>query len=871
MSRRGPAPALAVLALVLGPVAAAPDAAEVPSPQAHLGYQAGADFHLADWDAVAGYFRKVDAASDRVLVRELGRTTEDRPYLVAIVASPETLADLATYRELQHRLADPRALDRAAEEIDPVARSKVVVLITCSIHSSETASTFMAMELLHDLATRDDPETREILDNTILLLVPSANPDGVDKVARWYERSKGTPWEGSGMPELYHKYAGHDTNRDWFMLNLVETQLLTRLLYREWFPTIAYDVHQMGGRGARLFVPPFFDPINPNLDPRIHQGIAMVGSHMAADLAAAGKRGVLTHGLYDNWWNGGNRTTPQRHNVVAVLTEAASVKLATPVFLQADDLKGGGRGFLDHKPAANFVDPWPGGWWRLRDVVDYERICAHSVLTLAARYRASFQANYRAMGLDAIAKGLHEPPSAWVVPADQRDPGTATEMVRLLRESGVEARRAGAGFSAGGVTYPAGSWILPASQPYRAHLKDMLERQQYPARFAADGKAEPPYDVAGWTLPLLMDVRTVAVAEPFDATAEPVDQVVVEPGRIEGAASPDAFALRNFALDDFKVLNALLTAGIEVDRLALPVKIGPLTLPEGAFWFPSEPKAKAVLDQVLPNASTRIEAITPPTDWIWGPGRLLRCKPQRIGVYQPWSPSMDEGWTRLVLERFGFVFVTLHNSDVNAGDLKRRVDALLIPSIEPKLLRDGYAPGETDPSYVGGLGRDGAGALRAFVREGGTLVCLEDSCPFAIESLELPVADALKGLATSVVFGPGSLVRLSYRQGTELPGHALTLGMPEEGPAYFDRSLAFDVTDAKRVVVAARYATSGLLESGWLLGAEKIQGKAALVEVSLGQGRVILFGFPPQHRGQSRGTFRLLFNALLRGMGLPSL
>ena len=234
----------------------------------------------------------------------------------------------------------------------------------------------MAMELLHDLATGDDPATREILANTILLLVPSANPDGVEKVAIWYERTKGKPWEGGGMPELYHKYAGHDTNRDWFMLNLKETQLLTRLLYHEWFPTLTYDVHQMGSKGARLFVPPFYDPINPNLDPKIHQSIAMIGAHMAADLAQEGKRGVLTHAMYDNWWNGGNRTTPQRHNMVGVLTEAASVRLASPIFLEKEELRGSARGFADHQPGVNFVDPWPGGWWRLRDIVEYERICA---------------------------------------------------------------------------------------------------------------------------------------------------------------------------------------------------------------------------------------------------------------------------------------------------------------------------------------------------------------------------------------------------------------------------------------------------------------------------------------------------------------
>ena len=329
-------------ALILGPVAGALGA-EVPSPEAHLGFRPGADFRLAAWPSVVDYFRKVDAASDRVVVRELGRTTEGRPYIVAIVSDEATIGDLGRHQARQREIAQPGPSYRPGT--GPPEEARPVVLITCSIHSVETASTLMAMELLHGLASGDDPATREILDHAILVLVPSANPDGVNKVAAWYERTKGHPWEGEGMPELYHKYAGHDTNRDWFMLNLQETRLLTRFLYREWPPTLAYDVHQMGPKGARMFVPPFFDPINPNLDARVNQGIALVGAHMAADLAAAGKPGVLTNAMYDNWWNGGMRTTPQRHNVVAVLTESASVKMASPIFLDRPQLAGATRGF----------------------------------------------------------------------------------------------------------------------------------------------------------------------------------------------------------------------------------------------------------------------------------------------------------------------------------------------------------------------------------------------------------------------------------------------------------------------------------------------------------------------------------------------
>jgi hypothetical protein len=779
---RGAALLYALLSLDL-----AAQGSDVPKPEDILGFPAGADFRLAHWPQVVGYFQKVDSASDRVVVRELGRTTEDRPYLVACVASPRTIANLDRYRDFQRRLADPRLV---SPDSDPITDSKTVVLITCSIHSSETASTMMAMELLHELATKDDEVTRAILENTVLLLVPSANPDGVDKVAEWYERSKGHPWEGSGMPWLYHKYAGHDTNRDWFMVNLQETRLLTRLLYKDWFPTLTYDVHQMGTKGARLFVPPFYDPINPNLDSRIHQSIALIGAHMAADLTAAGKRGVLTHAMYDNWWNGGNRTTPQRHNMIGVLTEAASVRMASPIFVDKEELRGTARGFADQKPAANFVDPWPGGWWRLRDIIDYELICARSLLTLAARYRREFQANYLGLGRDAIRKGREEPPFGWVVPADQHDIGSAEEMVRILRDTGIEVRQARAPFRAGGIKYPALSWILSCEQPYRTHLKDMMERQVYPARFKPDGTAEAPYDVAGWTLPLQMGVKAAEIG----ARGETL-----------------------YRADE---------NGASGEGELFPLVDGPRK-PERPPWKPTQGKA-------------------------------------RIGIYQPWVPSMDEGWTRLVLEKYGFTYTTLHNADVRAGELNARLDVLVIPSIEAKTLREGYAPEETEAAYVGGLGQEGVAALSQFVGHGGTLVCLEDSCHFVIDELKLDVKDVLKGLPTSTFYGPGSVLHVQYRQPSAAPGDPvkLTEGMPPEGSVYFDRSLAFETSKGSGARVWAEYATMGLLESGWLLGTEKVQGKAALVDVPLGQGRVILFGFPPQNRGQTHGTFRLLFNAL---------
>ena len=661
------------------------------------------------------------------------------------------------------------------------------------------------------------------------------------------------------MPELYHSIAGHDTNRDWFMLNLQETRLLSKLLYHEWFPTITYDVHQMGSRGARMFVPPFFDPINPNLDPRLSQSIFLIGAHMASDLASAGKRGVLTNAMYDNWWNGGNRTTPQRHNMVGVLTEAASVRMASPIFLEQSKLRGATRGFTSHKTSVNFVDPWAGGWWRLRDVVDYELICARSVLTLAARYRVEFQGNYAAMARDAIAKGKADPPYGWVVPGGQRDPASAVLMLRTLAATGIEMHPIQPGSKVDGQEFPEGSWLLPAAQPYRAHLKDMMERQVYPQRLGADGVAEPPYDVAGWTLPLQMGVRVVPINRPLSNPLAPASVPVRPAGRwvaLEGEEKGGVAVTYDFNLhspDDYRLVNALLDAGVRIDDLE---SSGFPNDPDASlFKVPASKEAKETISAALLNGSTVVRE-----NAVSGNREIRRTLTRRrIGLYHSWVPSMDEGWTRFVLEQFGFKAAKLDNALIREGRLLERIDVLILPSIPAKILREGFAPEKTAPEFVGGLGPNCVKAIREFVREGGTLICLEDSCEFAIDELGLPVTDNVKGLSGSQFYCPGSILRAEPSR--KWP--RVRAGLSEEISVYFDRSHAFVLpSEGYPAVSRLNYAQQNPLESGWLLGAEKIQGKSAIVRVEVGQGRVFLFGFPPQHRGQTHGTFLLFFDAI---------
>lgn len=857
--------ALVVFSTVVASVANA----QPQSPEQFLGHQVGADFTLVKWPRIVEYFEHLAANSDRVNLRNLGETTEGKPFLFAEIADAATIANLQPHKDSQRTLADPRLVADEQEEQRLVRESKVPVFINCQLHSSETAASQMSMELAWRVATDESPVYQEIRERVILLLIPCANPDGQVMVADWYERSRGQSWEGRGMPWLYQKYAGHDNNRDWFMLNLQETQLTTEVLYTEWFPTIVWDVHQMGGSGPRLFVPPFHDPKNYNVHPVIDQTLLIIGGHMASDLAQRDMRGVVYGAMYDNWWAGGFRTTPYRHNMVGILTEMASVNLASPVFLRPEDLRGARRGLPEYEMQTNFPDPWPGGWWRLRDIVDYELVIAESLMTLAARYHDMFQQNYLHFGRESLETGANEPPFAWIVPAVQHDPRRAYEMLWRLHRTAVEVHRADAPFTADGVEYPAGTHIMYTAQPYRPHLMDMMERQQYPDRVLyPGGPAEAPYDMAGWTLPLQMGVQYAPAHSTFEAQATKLESIEIPSSQITGDGPQTAILPGR--VDTYRLMNRLYRDGIEFQFMTNPmVSIASgddsQLLPSGAVIVPTD----ALIDDRL-NGLTLVGY----RGTVSGEDKQFAAasKP-RFGLYQPWTASMDEGWTRYVLDTHEYDYANIHNAEIRAGNLNTRYDAIVLPSIGTEEILQGHEPNTTAPEYVGGIGDEGVVALQDFVSAGGTLVCIDDSANLPIDRFNIPVKNVVRGLESSEFFCPGSVLRLSVTDAS----HPVAWGIPNWYSGYFARSQAFDVAaldtenesgrapaDRFPAKVISRYSDTVLLESGWIRGEDYIADKPAIVEVDYGDGHIVLIGFGVQRRAQPHGTFPILFNAIQR-------
>src|SRR6266516_4569925 len=545
MIRRGYASALSALclALLIASTAGAQRRAaqtstpSIPSPRAVFGFNPGDDRTIADWKQITDYLARLDTASDRLQVQTIGTSTLGRTMSAAFISAHENIRNLDKYKAIQARLADPRKVAGDADRDQLIRDGKTVVVISCSIHSTEIVASQMAPQLAYNLATANDPDTLSILRNTILILIPSPNPDGVDIVANWYRKTLGTPNEGREPPELYHHYAGHDDNRDWFMLDLKETKAITRLFWKEWFPEIVYDIHQQGSNGSRFFVPPFYDPPNPHIDALLLRQVGLIGHKMAADVTAAGFKGILTNALYDTWWHGGFRTAPYYHNSIGILTEAASARIMTPGNVTRDQLSRGGTRVMRSalEATTNFPDPWPGGAWRPHVIMQMELIASHSALSLAANYRADYLRNFYELGKAGLSNSLEGEPLAYLITAGQgRDENVAT-MIGALVEQGVEVYRldhelhaiAGEqiiGPRKRGEVYPgfvlslrpmqeipAGSYIVFLNQPYRQNVLALFEPQLYPDRITASGEAERPYDVAGWTLPMQMGVESLAV------------------------------------------------------------------------------------------------------------------------------------------------------------------------------------------------------------------------------------------------------------------------------------------------------------------------------------------------------------------------
>jgi hypothetical protein len=887
MRKIGAVVSLLTCALLVGSAHPATSSGQggIPTPEQFFGFRMGTDNKLARWDKIVDYIKQVSSASDRIRFRELGKSTNGNPFVALEISSADTLKNLDRYKQMERKLYFQGGTPTDAERDEIFRQGKVVVVVTTTIHATEIGASQMVVELVHRLATDHSPQVKKILDNVIFVLVPSLNPDGQIMVTDWFNKNLGTPFESSQIPYLYHPYVGHDNNRDMYMFTQKESQHTAKLLWHDWYPSVWLDEHQQGSNGARIFVMPATDPINPNVHPLIYRWNGILGQSQAAALEAAGKEGIIYNSTYTNFWEGAMAWSGWWHNQIGLLTEVASVRVAAPIDQQlavpgrpapapADGGgRGGGRGGdpggvlpppSDTNPRTEYPRPWMGGRWTLRDIVDYELIATIALLdTVADRREALLQQIYEVNRV-TVENGKKGDPSAILIPVDtQHDPHEAVHLADKLQMAGVDLYRADAAFEADGRKYAAGTFVIPMAQVFARYAKDMLEKQSYPeVRRSPTSAPEAPYDVTAWSLGMLLGVDHVLAHKPLAGTVKltKLDAAPKLDGKVTGNGPRFMFDYRG--PDAAKAINRLLKDGAHVSLEKAADDADHVRGRSARVWVVGAPRK--TLDAVASELGLQIK-----TSDGAAPAGALAVKAPRVGMYAPWTGgNMDEGWTRWVLEQYDFNLSTLHNADIRpsttpgagGGKLRDKYDVIILPDQAPRSIVDGASLQNIRPEYRGGIGDEGVTALREFLGQGGTLVTLGSASDLAIERLGVPLKNLKTGLTRDQHFAPGTILNVEVDT-----AHPLGYGMEANTFGFYNNSPFFSLTEgfsSQKLSVVARYPNTGVVASGWLKGEDFMAGRAAVVTIDTNPGRIVLFGLRPQHRAQTHATFPMLFNAL---------
>lgn len=836
----------------------------IPKPEDILGFKVGADYHLATYDQAIQYWRILEKNSPRLQLFSAGKTSMGQDMIYAVISSEKNIAELDKYKTILRRLSLAQGL--SPEEAKKLAQEgKAIVYIDGGLHASECAPAQHNIQLAYDLAVAQDEKTSEILDKVILVLV-FANPDGMNILAEWYQQNLNTPYEVSPLPRLYHIYAGHDNNRDSYLANLVETQNIARLVNKEWFPVIFYNHHQTAPFPARIWIPPNSEPTNPNVHPLIIRWQNLVGSAMGAAFDEEGKEGAISRHLFDTWYPGYLTQVQDSHNIISILTETALYRYATPHFYTLRDFP---PEYQDLTMSAFYPSPWKGGWWRLKDAVDYCLTASKAVLQTAAKYKEELLLNKYRMGKDIIERFQKEPPYAWIIPPKQADPQSVSLLLNRMILLGVDVYQSLEPFTCDGLSYPAGTYIIPMTQPFALFIKNVFEEQKYPDLrqypdlwqglvnpIDFEGAPFESYDMMGWTLPYQFGADVRVANTPISPQMEKVDEVHLKKGKLP-AKMGLGFVLSPQQNASAAAINRLLKSGVTIYRLAQKTTINSKTLASGTIIIPSRQVRTPFWKKLVADWDLTPEVINQKPKV-----KLLKINPVRVGIYQSWVPSADEGWTRYILDMYEFSYKILHDADIRAGLLEKNYDVIILPDTwRPEIIIEGHKKGTMPPQYVGGIGAKGLQNLKKFAAQGGTLIFFNSTCNLAIKSFGIPVKNVMEKVKRGEFTCTGSILRIEFDS-----DHPLAFGMPSQAGGIFDNSCAFitlpTFKDDAQPRSVARYARENLLMSGYIYGESFIKGKSSIMEVPYQKGKLILFGFPIQYRAQPYGTFKLLFNAI---------
>jgi hypothetical protein len=843
---------------------------EAPSPEEFFGFKLGSDRKLARWDKIVEYYQKLDQASDKIKVEELGKSTEGNTFLLVIITSPENMKHLEEIRASSLKLAYNEELSESeAESI--IDTGKVVFAVNNSIHASEVGGTQMSPELAYDLITDPSPTTERILRDVVLLMVPCANPDGNIMIVDWYNQMLGTEYEGGNIPWLYHKYAGHSLNGEVIMMNLPESKMLARLLFVDWFPQAFIDHHHYGSYSGRYLVPPFANPVDQNVDPLIWTEMQLYGGAMMVKLEQMGKIGVENQVAYPGVgpaeFSGVYTRVVCWHGICGMLTESASAKLATPIYVHYQQLEPSQIGRPEYRAQINFPHPWPGGWWKLREIVEQQKISTIAALEVASNYRETILRNLFIKAKRTREQGRTEPPFALLFPPRQHDPFTTTKLLDVLLNLGIKIHKAEEAFQVGVSIFPEGTHIIFYSQITRPYLLSTMRSTLYhvsPWVKTSEGKPKPGSRAADLNMAELLGSTVFEVENPFSGKFVSIDSITKQKGGIRGNSN-HGFLLDGRLNDSFKAVNKLLKEDYQVFRVEVEIEITEAHLPIGAFFIPSDKEVEKVLDKIANEFNLIFHSVQSALTL-----DMHEIKQQRVSVYQRYyGGNADEGWTRWLLEEYGFDYTTVRDQEIK-GKLDE-YDVLIFPSdaspmitgkkIEEHYEKQGRTLPKYPPKYRSGIGDEGIEKVREFVKAGGTLIALNMASNFVLDEVKLPIKNILKDLDSNEFFCPGSTLRV------EVDGSkSLAYGVPQDLVLPFSGAAAFEIKPVENnndYEIIIKFPDENMLKTGWLKGESYLSRKAALIEAKMGKGRIVLYGFSPQSNARTNATFKLLFNALI--------
>jgi len=828
---------------------------KITSPEKYFGFQMGADKKLARWDKIVDYFYTIEKESDRMKVLNVGPSTMGNPFLVLIISSSDNLANLDKYQKINKSISDPRGFSKKSIE-KFIKDGKAVICQSMSLHASEVGGTQMAPELAYDLLSRNDSETRNILDNVIFFMIPSFNPDGQIMVTDWYRETVGTEYEGTGLPRLYNKYTGHDNNRDGDYLNITESEYAAKVMYVDWPPQAYIDHHHMGTYGARFYVPPYCEPIRPYADPLIWREMSWYGAHIAYKLEEGGKQGILNSASFPGWGHFGWHWITPFHNIAGMLTESAGVRGASPIYIHPEQLSAGGRAFPEYEAQSTFPNPWPGGWWRLRDIVENKKISAWALLDMAARNRETVLRNAYLKASRQTERGATGDINTIIIPATQHDYLTSVRMINNLLKSGIEIKKANKDFTYKNTTYKKGSYIISLAQPKMGLIRNLLVETHYADNEwtrGADGDPLRPYDLATHNMNEFMGVKTESIGDIISGDFQILDKPEVPVGKVYTGGN--AYIFDGRMNNSYIAVNILSDKGVKIKRLDKAFKNH---LPGDFIVLKGSEK---VLEDVAKETGVNFYSLKNlPKDGIHD------VKRGKLGMFRRYyGGNMDEGWTRMCFDDFKFPYKSLRDPDFALENMIDKWDVIVLPGDSPSRItgkgsgNSRYGSSNYPEKYKSGIGDEGVKNLKKFVNDGGTLVTFGDSYNFVVEELGIKIRDAVG--PNSKLFCPGSTVKVQIDN-----THPLAYGMPDEGLVLFRNDPVFAVSpgthspDYKTIV---RYKEKDILKSGWLIEEKAIAKKSGMIVAKYGKGKVVMFGFRVQNRNQTHGTFKLLFNTII--------